>query len=80
MGILAHVRMFNAARPSSGNLSPCSDAFLRFETRTRTTGSTTTTSYHFVGYVSAYPFWCYPDNIRLRLRQVTAFQSLFERS
>ncbi|KAI5454777.1 histone acetyltransferase 1 [Naganishia albida] len=42
---------------------------LTFETRTRTSGDTTTTSYHFVGYVSAYPFWCYPDNIRLRLSQ-----------
>ncbi|GHJ85651.1 hypothetical protein NliqN6_2053 [Naganishia liquefaciens] len=43
-----------------------------FETRTRASTSATTKttkSYHFVGYVSAYPFWCYPDNIRLRLSQ-----------
>ncbi len=25
--------------------------------------------YHFVGYVSVYPFWCYPDQVRLRLSQ-----------
>ncbi|OWZ72371.1 histone acetyltransferase type B catalytic subunit [Cryptococcus neoformans] len=26
-------------------------------------------TYHFVGYVSVYPFWCYPDRVRLRLSQ-----------
>ncbi|WVR03957.1 histone acetyltransferase type B catalytic subunit [Kwoniella sp. DSM 27419] len=26
-------------------------------------------TYHFVGYVSVYPFWCYPDQVRLRLSQ-----------
>ncbi|KIJ44181.1 hypothetical protein M422DRAFT_60053 [Sphaerobolus stellatus SS14] len=25
--------------------------------------------YHFVGYSSLYPFWCWPDHIRLRLSQ-----------
>lgn len=25
-------------------------------------------TYHFVGYTSVYPFWCYPEHIRLRLR------------
>ncbi|KAF8515885.1 acyl-CoA N-acyltransferase [Gautieria morchelliformis] len=25
--------------------------------------------YHFVGYSSLYPFWCWPDKIRLRLSQ-----------
>ncbi|ODN76816.1 histone acetyltransferase type B catalytic subunit [Cryptococcus amylolentus CBS 6039] len=26
-------------------------------------------TYHFAGYVSVYPFWCYPDRVRLRLSQ-----------
>ncbi|WWC60146.1 histone acetyltransferase type B catalytic subunit [Kwoniella dejecticola CBS 10117] len=26
-------------------------------------------TYHFVGYTSVYPFWCYPDQVRLRLSQ-----------
>ncbi|KAL1410315.1 histone acetyltransferase 1 [Vanrija albida] len=26
-------------------------------------------TYHFVGYTSLYPFWCFPDRIRLRLSQ-----------
>ncbi|KAG9126419.1 histone acetyltransferase 1 [Ceratobasidium sp. 392] len=26
-------------------------------------------TYHFVGYSSLYPFWCWPDKIRLRLSQ-----------
>ncbi|WVQ94717.1 hypothetical protein IAU59_001797 [Kwoniella sp. CBS 9459] len=26
-------------------------------------------TYHFVGYVSVYPFWCYPEQVRLRLSQ-----------
>ena len=26
-------------------------------------------TYHFVGYVSVYPFWSYPDQVRLRLSQ-----------
>lgn len=25
-------------------------------------------TYHFIGYTSVYPFWCYPDQVRLRLR------------
>ncbi|KAF8590494.1 histone acetyltransferase type B catalytic subunit [Ramaria rubella] len=28
-----------------------------------------TVVYHFVGYSSLYPFWCWPDKIRLRLSQ-----------
>jgi histone acetyltransferase 1 len=28
--------------------------------------------YHFAGYTSVYPFWHYPDQIRLRLRSVTS--------
>ncbi|KAL7423933.1 histone acetyltransferase 1 [Cryptotrichosporon argae] len=31
--------------------------------------STGEDTYHFVGYVSTYPFWCYPDQVRLRLSQ-----------
>ncbi|WVN85811.1 histone acetyltransferase type B catalytic subunit [Cryptococcus depauperatus CBS 7841] len=26
-------------------------------------------THHFVGYISVYPFWCYPDRVRLRLSQ-----------
>lgn len=26
--------------------------------------------YHFMGYSSLYPFWCWPDKIRLRLRSL----------
>lgn len=37
-----------------------------FERRKRKSSGTFT--YHFVGYVSVYPFWSYPDQIRLRLR------------
>ena len=29
-------------------------------------------SYHFVGYCSVFPFWCYPDSVRLRLRLACA--------
>ncbi|ELU44911.1 histone acetyltransferase type B catalytic subunit [Rhizoctonia solani AG-1 IA] len=29
-----------------------------------------TYTYHFVGYSSLYPFWCWPDKVRLRLRWV----------
>lgn len=41
-----------------------------FERRKRKSSDTFT--YHFVGYVSVYPFWSYPDQIRLRLRWVMA--------
>jgi histone acetyltransferase 1 len=33
-------------------------------------------TYHFVGYTSAYPFWCYPDSVRMRLRSVDRFTIL----
>jgi histone acetyltransferase 1 len=26
------------------------------------------TTYHFVGYSSLYPFYCFPERVRLRLR------------
>ncbi|WVQ74492.1 histone acetyltransferase type B catalytic subunit [Cryptococcus sp. DSM 104548] len=38
-----------------------------FERRKRP--ETDTFTYHFAGYVSVYPFWCYPDRVRLRLSQ-----------
>ncbi|WVF66901.1 histone acetyltransferase type B catalytic subunit [Kwoniella sp. CBS 6097] len=38
-----------------------------FEKRKRPDSDIVT--YHFVGYVSVYPFWCYPDQVRLRLSQ-----------
>ncbi|BEI83453.1 hypothetical protein CcaverHIS002_0400570 [Cutaneotrichosporon cavernicola] len=40
--------------------------FTLFERRKRAAGGYT---YHFVGYTSVYPFWHYPDQIRLRLSQ-----------
>ncbi|KAH8090348.1 histone acetyltransferase type B catalytic subunit [Filobasidium floriforme] len=39
-----------------------------FEIRPHDTAPTGA-SYHFAGYVSAYPFWCYPDMVRMRLSQ-----------
>lgn len=38
-----------------------------FERRKR--AGTDIFTYHFVGYTSLYPFWCFPDKIRLRLSQ-----------
>ncbi|CAK9787123.1 histone acetyltransferase type B [Cutaneotrichosporon oleaginosum] len=40
--------------------------FTLFERRKRPAGGY---SFHFVGYTSVYPFWHYPDQIRLRLSQ-----------
>ncbi|GMK58592.1 hypothetical protein CspeluHIS016_0600340 [Cutaneotrichosporon spelunceum] len=40
--------------------------FTLFERRKRPSGGY---SHHFVGYTSVYPFWHYPDQIRLRLSQ-----------
>ncbi|KAI8973576.1 acyl-CoA N-acyltransferase [Mycotypha africana] len=28
-----------------------------------------TYAYHFIGYCAAYPFWCWPENIRMRISQ-----------
>lgn len=39
-----------------------------FEKRKRRTASPVET-YHFVGYSSLYPFYCYPEKVRLRLSQ-----------
>jgi histone acetyltransferase 1 len=39
----------------------------RYEKRKRRTTPVTET-YHFVGYSSLYPFYCFPDKVRLRLR------------
>lgn len=36
--------------------------------RRRRKDAARTPVYHFVGYSSLYPFWCWPDKIRLRLR------------
>ncbi|ORX36274.1 histone acetyltransferase type B catalytic subunit [Kockovaella imperatae] len=38
-----------------------------FEKRRR--ADTDLCTYHFVGYTSVYPFWCFPDQVRLRLSQ-----------
>ncbi|KAJ6546965.1 acyl-CoA N-acyltransferase [Mycena capillaripes] len=39
-----------------------------YEKRKRRTAPNTTT-YHFVGYSSLYPFYCFPEKVRLRLSQ-----------
>lgn len=44
-------------------------AFLRFEKRKRRDPSHGV-AYHFVGYSSLYPFYYYPEKVRLRLRLV----------
>ena len=44
----------------------------RYEKRKRRTTPVTET-YHFVGYSSLYPFYCFPDKVRLRLRSVSLF-------
>ncbi|KAG9100649.1 histone acetyltransferase 1 [Ceratobasidium sp. UAMH 11750] len=45
-----------------------------YERRTRPPNDTQSTdppsyTYHFAGYSSLYPFWCWPDKVRLRLSQ-----------
>ena len=40
---------------------------IRYEKRKRRT-TPVTESYHFVGYSSLHPFYCFPDKVRLRLR------------
>lgn len=61
--------IFGAVSPKRRNsivqTNPRSSVILSFERRTM--GSRTT--HHFVGYVSAFPFWCYPDSVRMRLSQ-----------
>ncbi|KAJ7632131.1 histone acetyltransferase type B catalytic subunit [Roridomyces roridus] len=42
--------------------------FVLYEKRKRRTSPNVST-YHFVGYSSLYPFYCYPEKIRLRLSQ-----------
>ena len=42
---------------------------IRYEKRKRLT-TPVTESYHFVGYSSLHPFYCFPDKVRLRLRYV----------
>jgi histone acetyltransferase 1 len=44
----------------------------RYEKRKRRTTPVTET-YHFIGYSSLYPFYCFPDKVRLRLRSVPSF-------
>jgi len=39
----------------------------RYEKRKRR-GAPGVTTYHFAGYSSLYPFYCFPERIRLRLR------------
>ena len=44
----------------------------RYEKRKRRTTPVTET-YHFIGYSSLYPFYCFPDKVRLRLRSASLF-------
>ncbi|KAH9977310.1 histone acetyltransferase type B catalytic subunit [Lactifluus volemus] len=44
--------------------------FVVLSRKRRTTPVTET--YHFLGYSSLYPFYCFPDKLRLRLRYTTA--------
>jgi len=46
-----------------------------FEKRKRRTAPHLAT-YHFVGYSSLYPFYCFPEKVRLRLRLVILFHPL----
>ena len=68
MGVCRFVRV-----PSSSGSSPHVCPFpngsdkIRYEKRKRRT-TPVTESYHFVGYSSLHPFYCYPDKVRLRLR------------
>ena len=48
---------------------PQSDLRSRYEKRKRRDDSSVAT-YHFVGYSSLYPFYCYPERVRMRLRYV----------
>jgi hypothetical protein len=50
--------------------TPTSADEIRYEKRKRRTTPVTET-YHFVGYSSLYPFYCFPDKVRLRLRYVS---------
>jgi hypothetical protein len=55
-------------------ISQCVDEN-RYEKRKRRTTPVTET-YHFVGYSSLYPFYCFPDKVRLRLRSVSLYSFL----
>ncbi|KAF9505816.1 hypothetical protein BS47DRAFT_1322163 [Hydnum rufescens UP504] len=43
--------------------------FLVLYERRRRNNADKTVTYHFVGYTSLYPFFCWPDKVRLRLSQ-----------
>jgi hypothetical protein len=55
-------------------ISQCVDEN-RYEKRKRRTTPVVET-YHFVGYSSLYPFYCFPDKVRLRLRSVSLYSFL----
>jgi len=44
---------------------------IRYEKRKRRDGSHAA-AYHFIGYASLYPFYYYPEKVRMRLRLVDA--------
>ncbi|KAH9038958.1 acyl-CoA N-acyltransferase [Lactarius pseudohatsudake] len=54
--------------PSSHAPFPIGADKIRYEKRKRRT-TPVTESYHFVGYSSLHPFYCFPDKVRLRLSQ-----------
>lgn len=41
--------------------------FVLYEKRKRK-GQPNVEAYHFVGYSSLYPFYCFPEKVRMRLR------------
>jgi histone acetyltransferase 1 len=60
------------------NVCVCADGN-RYEKRKRRTTPVTET-YHFIGYSSLYPFYCFPDKVRLRLRSVPLFLFVSKRA
>lgn len=71
--------LISMMKKTPGNLLYCkltiqsatipTNIFFRFEKRKRRDPSHTT-AYHFVGYSSLYPFYYFPEKVRLRLRLV----------
>ena len=64
MGVCRSVGSHRSRSPNA-----CADEN-RYEKRKRRT-TPVTESYHFIGYSSLYPFYCFPDKVRFRLRSVS---------
>jgi histone acetyltransferase 1 len=67
MGVCHSVGSFHFPMPNM-----CADEKNSYEKRKRRTTPVTET-YHFVGYSSLYPFYCFPDKVRFRLRSVSPY-------